>query len=174
MSSLSRVDAAAHIGRPSIWLVGFLLCIPVLLTAAFYFHAQGVVQHKTFLSPAQVQAPPAGMALRLERNDGADKRYQSIAGWVVQTGGEEPWLRPSVLVLAPDGQATEFRANLRKRADLAQLTLSERQQRMAGFEVRLKKRYFPRGQPLKIVLAITQQGRRIYVDTGEVVAGTAS
>lgn len=174
MNPSPRLDVVARASRPSARLVGFLLCVPVLLTAVFYFHAQGVVQHKTFLSLAQVQTPPAGMMLRLERNDGADKRYQSVAGWVVQTGGEEPWLRPSVLVVAPDGQATEFRANLREREDLTELTLSERQQRMAGFEARLKKRYFPRGQPLKIVLAFTQQGRRIYVDTGEVVAGSGS
>ncbi|HVR54890.1 MAG TPA: hypothetical protein VMS38_34535 [Pseudorhodoferax sp.] len=143
----------------------------MLLASAFYVYMQDVVQHRLVLDTAQVQPPPAGMVLDLERNDGADRRFQYLAGSVVQADVEGPWLRPSVLIMAPDGQATEFRANLRGRENLAQLPPPERQQRMARFEVRVMKRYFPSGEPLKIVLGLTQQGQRIYVDTGNVVAG---
>lgn len=171
MSSSSRSGAPQPVGKPSVWPGWLLPCIPVLLATAFYVYMQDLVQHKRVLDTVQVQPPPAGMVLHLERNDGADRRFQYLAGSVVQADARGAWLQPSVLIMAPGGQATEFRANLRGREDLARLPSSERQERMGRFEVRVMKRHLPPGEPLKIVLGLTQQGQRIYVDTGNVVAG---
>lgn len=174
MSDVAPMDGVVRVGhRRGIGLILLSVLLPIVLTALFYFHEQGVVQRRIVVDMSAVQAPPSDILLQLERNDGAQRRYQYISGWVVQTSGSA-WLKPSVLIVAPDGQATEFRANLRKRGDLTQLAVNELQKNGAGFEVRLKKRYFPSGDSLKIVLAVTQQGRRILVDTGAVVQGAAS
>jgi hypothetical protein len=170
MSVAARADVAPASTQPTGWLAWLLLCMVALLTGAFYLHMQNVVQRKIVVDMALVRKPPAGMVLGLDHPGEVTRKYRYLTGWVAQVGDEEPWLQPSVLILAPDGQATEFRANLRPRQDAHLRTLSERQRSMAGFEVRLQKRYFPRGQPLKIVLAVTLRGQRILLDTGEVVA----
>lgn len=174
MSHPPLVDAATGPCRPRAWTALLSLLVPVLLTAAFYFHEQGVVQHRTHVDWPLVQKRATGILLHLERNDGNQGKYLHISGWAIRTDEATGWLQPSVLIVAPDGQATEFRANLRARPDLAQLSVSERQRNMAGFEVRLKKRYFPAGQPLRVVLAVTQKGQRIYLDTGATVADASS
>lgn len=171
MSDAAYIDDRGRVGHyRGVGLILLLVLLPIVLTGLFYFYEQSVVQRRVVVHMSDVQAPPSSLLLQLERNDGAQRKYQYISGWVVQTSGTG-WLKPSVLIVAPDGRATEFRANLRKRGDLTQLAVNEQQQNVAGFEVRVKKRYFPSGNSLKIVLAVTQQGRRILVDTGATVQG---
>lgn len=174
MGDSVHMDGVARVGRRrGIGLILLSVLLPIVLTALFYFYEQGVVQRRTLVDMGTVQAPPSDILWQLERNDGTQRKYQYISGWVVQINGSA-WLKPSVLVVAPDGRATEFRANLRKRGDLTQLPVNDLQKNGAGFEVRLKKRYFPSGDSLKIVLAITHQGQRVLVDTGTTVQGGAS
>lgn len=155
--------------RAAIARLALCFALPLALTWGFYAAEQRTVQHPTRMDPLGSPAPVAGVQYLVDENRALDRKYHRVAGWVFNPANDIDWLRPSVLVIAPGGDAVEFRANIRRREDLPRQLATEKQKNIAGFEVRMKTRYLPRGEPLKLFLVIHRGGVRELIDTGAVL-----
>lgn len=161
--NLTVTDRRAAVGK-----LALCFALPVALAWGFYAVEQRAVQRPAVLDPA-MPAAAATLQYRIEDNRALDRKYYRVAGWIFDPANDIDWLRPSVLVVAPDGKAVEFRANIRRVEDLPQPAAGEKHKGIAGFEVRMKRRYLPQGQPLKLYLVIQREGRRELVDTATVL-----
>ena len=150
-------------------LLALCFLVPVALTWGFYAAEQQTVQRPARVNLLEPLAPVAGVQYLIDDNRALDRKYHRVAGWVLDPANDIDWLRPTVLVVAPDGKAVEFRTNIQRRENLPRPLATEQQNRIAGFEVRMKTRYLPAGEPLKLYLVIHRQGRREMIDTGSLI-----
>jgi len=151
-------------------LLALCFLVPVALTWGFYAAEQQTVQRPARVNLLEPVIPAAGLQYLIDDNRALDRKYHRVAGWVLDPANDIDWLRPSLLVVAPDGKAVEFRTNIQRRTDLPRALASERQNGIAGFEVRMKTRYLPAGEPLKLYLVVHRQGRKEVIDTGSALA----
>ncbi|RZJ24628.1 MAG: hypothetical protein EOO54_08860 [Haliea sp.] len=165
------MDRTATDRQAALARLALCFALPLALTWGFYAAEQRTVHHATRMDPLGSPAPVAGVQYLVDENRALDRKYVRVAGWIFDPANDIDWLRPSVLVVAPDGNAVEFRANIRRREDLPRPSATEKQKNIAGFEVRMKARRLPRGGPLKLYLVIHRGGKREVIDTGSVLAG---
>ena len=151
-----------------------LTCFVLPFGAGGAFYATEYVQLRRPVAAGTV-APPPGPSVRLAVDSRASpdgKRYR-VSGWVAQESqGQRQLLRPTLLVLGPDGKGTEFRVNLRRRREPPPRGDHGSFQGFEGFELEIKARHLPAARPLRLALAVEREGRRELLDTGVVlVAG---
>lgn len=149
-----------------------LMCfvLPVAVTLAFYAVEQRRLRQSIAVAPGQLGAPPPGVTLSVESRASADRKRLRVAGWVAQErAGQRELLRPTLLVLGPDGQGTAFKVNARRKGEPPPRGDHGRFEGFDGFEVELKARQLPPGRPLRLALAVERDGRHELIDTGAVL-----
>ena len=151
--------------RAATWKLLLCFGLPLASTGAFYSAEQSVVQRPVRVVDTALAQPLPVVQYRLEASHSQGRKYHHVSGWIVDTANAVDWLQPAVLVVAPGGAGVEFRTSLRRRDDVTAPPMNEKQKSMAGFEVRMKKRYFPAGSPLRLYLVVQREGQRQLIDT---------
>jgi len=149
-----------------------LMCfvLPVAVTLAFYAWQQARLRRPVAVAAADIRPLPADVRLSVESLPAPDRKRYRVSGWVArEAGGQRQLMRPTLLVVAPDGHGTEFRVNQRRKGEPPPRGDHGRFDGFDGFEVELKARQLPADRPLRLVLAVQRDGRRELLDTGTVL-----
>ncbi|HEY0201004.1 MAG TPA: hypothetical protein VGC24_04865 [Burkholderiaceae bacterium] len=145
-------------------LLKLLACmvLPVAATAGFYGYEQ-----KRLSMPwtgAVVPSPlPVGVQAQITDVSSLDHSTWQISGRVTDGSTQ---LRPTLVIAAPDGKALAYRTMPRRQGETGPRGHRVEFKGFSGFDVRVKKRLLPAGQPLRLWLAVNQDGRMSLLETG--------